>query len=851
MMPSLGRRSGSSGMVDRLFPLAAIVLAVSIGAARAGEDRKHILATVDPGKIANYRSRLDRLAQMRGIRQSVGHFALREARARISDADVLMRAAKPEQALEQIRAADAVASAVDLDKLRWKTAIQHRDAAGVETDDLLILMNRDMALAFDRTTLRLLGLYDPTANKEYILTSTAATARNVIGKIVVLKPYPKRMRWKEIAAGELDACSRGHRWRKTPAGIELVLSWKEIGVPSYEGLDETRMPAQPGVLAVEARVSMESEGMSRWSCRVENRSPDLGLQHIEFPVLANLQAWDEEDPVDFNAFGDPRPTDKTRLGGGFLGMMEVQDKCSDLRFGYQAYYGRRGGIYYLPEDPEYLWKECRPGTDGESRTATFSHAYFAVNHRGEEVKRFEATYPVAVGIFHGDWYTAARTYRRWAIRQPWCAKGPLAQRDDLPDWFKEREFFQQGGGGGMAGYETDQRIARKYGRPVGIWNTTWMHYGFDNRYPDYFPPKMGEEAFKQAIARGHELGLHYMPYINVNHYAFNAPSHTPEVLEAGARFVWGPERVLGMRFKYGTVDMHAMVMCPATKLWQDKVSEMVRKLIQEYDCDGIYFDTLDIYCMQCSHPDHGHPRGGGNYWVEGVREILRRARRESMAAGKKVAFSGEFWRERYIGDCDAGLWLAEYGPHYVRDVVYHDYLTTICREWHGRPVVPYLGSLFTAGQTQGPLGLGEKHLSGETVDQEVLGFLHYLSNCRREFGMKYVNLGARLRNPEIRTQLPTVDPGRDGAPLPAVITSAWEAGDGDIGCIFMNISEESQEFEFAIDLARFEVGPLATYAVTKHELGHKSSLAENNSGTLTASDILEGGKMMMIEFSPK
>ena len=819
---------------------------------QAEETEKHILATVDPRSISHYRERVDQVARMCGVDQAVSHFGLRRARARIADANALMRQGKPKQALEQIQVADAMAAGVDFQKLQWRTAIHRGDAIGVETNDLLILINREMVLAFDRPTFRLVGLYDPTVNKEYILTSTTAPATDVIGKIILLRPNSERLRWREIPVEDFDDCDHRHKWHTTPTGIELELSWEGIDTPSHEGWPEGDMPAQPGVLDVVGRVSMNSEGMSRWSCRIENRSPDLGLQSIEFPVLADMRAWDEEDPVDFNAVGNPRPTDKTQLGGNFLGMMEIQDKCSALRFGYQAYYGHQGGIYYLPEDSEYLWKECNPQTDGESRTATFSHSYFTLNHRGEEVKSFEATYPVSVGIFHGDWYTAARIYRRWAIQQPWCAKGTLAERDDLPDWFKEREFFQQGGGGGIGPFEADQRIARNYGRPVGIWMTHWMHYGFDNKYPDYFPPRIGEEAFKQMIAHGRELGLHYMPYINVNHYAYDAPSQSPAVREAGARFVWGPDRTLGMRFKYGTVDMHAMVMCPATKIWQDKVSENVRKLIQKYDCDGIYFDTLDIYCMQCSHPDHGHPQGGGNYWVEGVREILRRARRESMAAGKKVAFSGEFWRERYIGDYDAGLWLAEYGTNYVRDVVYHDYLTTICKEWRGRPVVPYLGSVFIAGQTQGPLGLGEKHLSGETPDEEVLTFMHYLSDCRHEFGMKYVNLGARLRNPGVRTDLPTVQPSKDGTPLPAVITSAYQAGDGNIGCFYMNISDASQEFIYDIDLERFELyEPLSTYTVTKYELGRQSFLAKKNQGKLTGTDTLEHGKMMMIQFSLK
>ena len=29
-----------------------------------------------------------------------------------------------------------------------------------------------------------------------------------------------------------------------------------------------------------------------------------------------------------------------------------------------------------------------------------------------------------------DWYDAARIYRAWAVTAPWCAKGPMHQRED-------------------------------------------------------------------------------------------------------------------------------------------------------------------------------------------------------------------------------------------------------------------------------------------------------------------------------------------------------------------------------------------------------------------------------------
>ena len=725
---------------------------------------------------------------------------------------------------------------LSLEDLTRQAEVQHDQARGIETSRLLILVNRDMALALDRRTFQLRGLFDPVTHKEFVSISDTAPAVDVLGAVTLLTQDHK-----EVEATGFDLAPRTHGWRKTDRGIKLTLTWQGVDVPS-----------EPGVLDVVASVSLGSTGMSRWSCQVENRSAAYGLVHVAYPVIGPLRAWDDDDPIDFNARGEPRPTDTSQQEGGFLGCPEP---APSFPFGYQAYYGRRGGIYYLPEDPDYLWKDNHARTDDRSRTVTFAHKYFCVNSHAEQIKSFEATYPVAVGIFHGDWYDAARLYRTWAIKQSWCAKGTIAQRDDVPDWFKQRDFFQQGGGAVMAGYEQVEQFARNYGRPIGVWNTHWMHFGFDDRYPDYFPPKIGEEAFKQAVARGHELGLYYTPYINVVLYAYYAPSFNAAVVVPAA-FKWlhdGSYRTV--RFKYGKKDLHAVVMCPAAKFWQDKLSEMARKLIQEYDCDGIYFDQVDPYCRQCGDPSHGHELGGGNAWTEGMREVFRRVRRESMAAGKRITLIGEYWRERYIGDYDAALTLG--GKHdsmieFIRSVVYHDYLATVCTNMVKGPVVPFIGSQFVAGAESGPLGIaGIHHLGSDTPDEKVLGFLHYLSDCKREFGCKYLNLGARLRDPEIRTDLLMIDRGENVRQMPAVITSAWQAGDGDIGCFFMNISDQPRQFEYEIDLSRFALNSIGTYLVTKQELGRSIVLEKQNAGVVRRKDQLESGKLLLIQFSAK
>ena len=58
-------------------------------------------------------------------------------------------------------------------------------------------------------------------------------------------------------------------------------------------------------------------------------------------------------------------------------------------------------------------------------------------------------------------------------------------------------------------------------------------------------------------------------------------------------------------------------------------------MIQEYDCDGMYYDQVHVSGKECGDPSHGHPVGGGNCRIEGVRELYDRVRRESLAKGEK------------------------------------------------------------------------------------------------------------------------------------------------------------------------------------------------------------------------
>ena len=67
----------------------------------------------------------------------------------------------------------------------------------------------------------------------------------------------------------------------------------------------------------------------------------------------------------------------------------------------------------------------------------------------------------------------------------------------------------------------------------------------------------------------------------------------------------------------------------------------------------------------------------------------------------------------------------------------------------------------------------------------------------------------------------------------------------------MNISDKDRAFEYEIDLSRFALESMGTYVVTRHVLGGRTVLNENNPGKLSAKDRLGAGKLFMIEFNPK
>ena len=66
------------------------------------------------------------------------------------------------------------------------------------------------------------------------------------------------------------------------------------------------------------------------------------------------------------------------------------------------------------------------------------------------------------------------------------------------------------------------------------------------------------------------------------------------------------------------------VMCPGSQVWKDKVSENDCRIVNEVGLNGVYMDQIAAARpVSCEDPSHGHPLGGGSWWVEEYRKMLQ------------------------------------------------------------------------------------------------------------------------------------------------------------------------------------------------------------------------------------
>lgn len=415
-------------------------------------------------------------------------------------------------------------------------------------------------------------------------------------------------------------------------------------------------------LQVEALVQLDrSSALSRWTIAFTNLS-NLRLRQVRFPILPNIP----EQPGEVLAVpawmgqlaSKPRQTlfAKTNQVREWDYPGHTSMQCISL-------YGEKAGFYLSCDDTNAFRKSFAFWTDAERRLNA-GVVHLPESSRGPG---YALLYSVVLGTFRGDWFTAAERYRTWATNQWWVAESRV-ETGAVPDWARETGLWIWNRGRSEQVLEPAAVLQKQLGLPVSVFWHWWHGCAYDVGFPEYLPPREGELAFSEAMTKARAQGIHAIVYMNQRLWGMTTESWKTKSAEKFA--VKGTDRKVRPEIYNTFTKSPCASMCMGTEFWRNTYAGLAEEAIRKLGVDGIYMDQA-CSSLACYDPLHGHPVGGGTYWMNGFRLLssdirsrcapaLLTLQRDPIAlAGEGV---GESWlpyldlmlslqvsRERYAG----------------------------------------------------------------------------------------------------------------------------------------------------------------------------------------------------------
>jgi len=634
--------------------------------------------------------------------------------------------------------------------------------------------------------IRLQSLYDLRRERELLATDN---------------PPLFALSLRDAETREQTALTADRGWRKVEVGRRrngFVLTWSQPRDARFAGISVT------------AQVHTDSRQHAlRWSLQVHNGSKRWSLWQVTFPQVAVAEPGDDATVLFPRGPGEIQ-RDVWRRHFGYRSTYP-NGWCSMQLLAAYAQSPRPVGLYFALHDPvgstKYIGMQSNPA--GRSVRLYFEHP---VPDMGKAGNSFTLMGQAVWQLLRGDWYDAARIYRRWVVQEArwyprgdnasprlgnvsaWTAPRPLKT---FREWMRDLPAWSLASGGAPEVVSPVEEFAKYCGVPVGFHWYYWHQIPFDNDYPHYFPVK---EGFAEGVKRLKEAGVFVMPYINgrlwdtrdkgMEDFQFSAvakPAATKDENGDPYTEVYGSKEADGSPVRLA-------VMCPTTELWQNKVREIVMRLFGEYGVNAVYIDQVaaapPVLCFDASH---GHPLGGGHWWNEGYWRMLERIRREMP---DDRALTTECNAEPFIAWFDGYLtWHWQYeGQVPVFPAVYSQAIQMFGRAYRGGDTKDLALRMKAAQQlTFGEqIGWIDPHIVRE---EENARFLRQVVQLRWRY-RDFFTHGEMARPPQLEGSIPTVRAdwqweGEWWVSAPAVYTGAWQLpGKKRLVLFFVNVADE-------------------------------------------------------------
>lgn len=578
-------------------------------------------------------------------------------------------------------------------------------------------------------------------------------------------------------------------------------------------------------LRVTARVVADPAGDFRWQFAVTGVPSAWSVVSVRFPQIALAEPGPNASLLFPRGAGEVQTgawRRAVKLGGTYpsgwtsMPLLAAYDQAGT------------NGLYFAIHDPWGSNKEVHAESRPHQRVVQMWYEHPAPN-AGLPGNGFELSGEAVWHCLDGDWFDAAMIYRDWARKSArWYPRLGPDGRSDTPLWMRELSAWAQTGGSPKECAAKVKGFAEFLGVPIGFHWYSWHQIPFDNDYPHYFPTKPG---FADAVRDLQASGVYVMPYINgrlwdtrdrgQTDYQFTSvalPAATKDREGKPCLESYSSKEADGSPVKLAA-------MCPATKLWQDKVREIVLRLFEEQGVKGVYIDQVAAAQPRlCYDRAHGHPLAGGHWWTESYWAMLEAVRR---AKPPDCMLTTECNAEPYAHVFDGYLtWHWQYdGQVPLSPAVYGSAIQMFGRAYRGGPTKD-LALQMKAGQQ---LAWGEQigWLDPTLAQTKENGpFFRQVVRLRHAL-RRYFYAGEMARPPRIEGDIPNVTAdwqwhGEWPVTAAALQVGAWRIpSEKKLVLIFVNVSDApiAATLEFDADRYGLPAGPLRMARVTSEGAG--------------------------------
>ena len=519
------------------------------------------------------------------------------------------------------------------------------------------------------------------------------------------------------------------------------------------------------------------------------------------------------------------------------------DYPGPLSMQFLTLYNTKGnGFYAASNDSLSYYKQLSVSVDSLQNMTYKLTNYPEIDATADS---YEPRYEAIIGTFMGDWITAAEMYREWGSGQQWSKKSRL-KNGLIPSWIEDTALWVWNREESDMVLKPALELKEQLGLPVSVlWH--WWHQGqYDVSFPEYFPPREGNDSFIAAVDSAKQQDVNAIVYMNQLQWGSSTRSFDTE-----------DASIFTVKDRDGDMISHAYNiftgksltnMCIATDFWKDKYTSLAEKSIEIYGVSGIYMDQACLSRM-CYDEDHNHPVGGGNYWPENS-AMLTQQIRSAVPPDQQVALAGEGGLETYLPYLDLFLTLQVSKERYAGigswhtiplfQAVYHEYGITF-GSYSSLLSPPYDDNWPKENAPEKELSLLPENFNRQFLMEQARSFvwgmqptianyqsslaierkeeIQYLKKLTavRQKALKYLLYGKFVRTPSFQIPEEEMDISRlsiyagqgdervttSAGRFPVIYAGSWKSEDGHLGIALASISEDSFPVRFNFDASQY------------------------------------------------